>query len=268
MASSNILNAVFEHNSEQNNNMVKQQTEYISSGNRFLVGKIKANTGQYQAIEDRVIFDSYNSAGKPIQVSYKDGPKISYLWGYNGQYPIAKIENAANSDVAYTSFEDDYSGSNWTFSGTSGTVNATYAHTGAKSYTLGIGGISKTGLTNGKQYIVSYRSRSGSVTISNSSGYPTTGNTINGWTYYEHRITLSSTSITISGNGKIIDELRLYPVGAMMTTYTHEPLWGVTSETDPSGRSIFFEYDNFGRLKCVKDEDGKILKDHRYNYVK
>ncbi len=53
---------------------------------------------------------------------------------------------------------------------------------------------------------------------------------------------------------------------ALITSYTYIPLVGVTSETDPSGRTVFYEYDNAGRLIRVKDQDGNILKDYEYNY--
>ncbi|MDR1154257.1 MAG: RHS repeat protein [Bacteroidales bacterium] len=68
-------------------------------------------------------------------------------------------------------------------------------------------------------------------------------------------------------NGTAIDEVRVYPADALMTTHTYKPLVGMTSETDPSGRTVFYEYDDFGRLKCVKDEEGKIIKEHRYHYA-
>jgi YD repeat-containing protein len=97
-------------------------------------------------------------------------------------------------------------------------------------------------------------------------GYPVKGRTVNGWTYYEHRITGQST-ISISGTG-FIDEVRLYPGDAQMTTYTHSPLSGITSQTDPKGNISYFEYDTFGRLKLIKDQNGKILKQYDYQYQK
>lgn len=54
---------------------------------------------------------------------------------------------------------------------------------------------------------------------------------------------------------------------ALLTTFTYKPLIGIASETDPSGRTIYYEYDEFGRLNRVKDEDGNILKEHRYHYA-
>ncbi len=55
---------------------------------------------------------------------------------------------------------------------------------------------------------------------------------------------------------------------AIITTYTYKPLVGITSETDPSGRTMYYEYDNFGRLQYVRDHKGNIIKTHDYQYYK
>jgi YD repeat-containing protein len=52
-----------------------------------------------------------------------------------------------------------------------------------------------------------------------------------------------------------------------ISTYTYQPLVGITSETDPTGRTIYYEYDTFNRLKLQKDEQGNILKKYCYNYA-
>ncbi|QTE21237.1 RHS repeat domain-containing protein [Polaribacter cellanae] len=53
---------------------------------------------------------------------------------------------------------------------------------------------------------------------------------------------------------------------AQVTTFTYDPLIGVTSVTDPRGRVVYYEYDSFNRLKQVKDHDGNILNKNEYNY--
>lgn len=62
-----------------------------------------------------------------------------------------------------------------------------------------------------------------------------------------------------------LNKLRNVP-GAQVTTFTYKPLVGITSQTDPSGKVVFYEYDAFGRLKLIKDLNEKILKQYDYQY--
>jgi YD repeat-containing protein len=57
------------------------------------------------------------------------------------------------------------------------------------------------------------------------------------------------------------------PATAMVTTYTYNPLIGMTSATDENNVTTYYEYDSFGRLKYLKDKDGNILKQHNYHYM-
>ena len=53
---------------------------------------------------------------------------------------------------------------------------------------------------------------------------------------------------------------------AMVTTYTYDPLIGVTSITDPKGDTQYYIYDSSNRLHYIKDKDGYILKEYEYHY--
>ncbi|MDL2142608.1 DUF5977 domain-containing protein [Flavobacterium tructae] len=53
---------------------------------------------------------------------------------------------------------------------------------------------------------------------------------------------------------------------AMVTTYTYNPLVGITSVTDPKGIPTYYGYDSFGRLQYVKDQNLYVLQRYCYNY--
>lgn len=53
---------------------------------------------------------------------------------------------------------------------------------------------------------------------------------------------------------------------SMITTYTYQPLVGVSSITDPKGDTVYYTYDGLGRLQYVKDTQGKLLTDYQYHY--
>ncbi|MFE7250230.1 hypothetical protein ACFU8T_00005 [Sphingobacterium spiritivorum] len=53
----------------------------------------------YNGYKEKLIYLNYDTYGNPLAVKKTDGPVISYLWGYNGQYPVAEIVNAHYNDV-------------------------------------------------------------------------------------------------------------------------------------------------------------------------
>lgn len=65
-----------------------------------------------------------------------------------------------------------------------------------------------------------------------------------------------------------IETLRNHPNmgNAQVTTYTYQPNVGIQVMIDPNGRKTEYVYDNFNRLRHVKDHDGNIVKMHEYNY--
>ena len=53
---------------------------------------------------------------------------------------------------------------------------------------------------------------------------------------------------------------------AMITTYTHKPLVGVSSIMDPKREVITYVYDGFNRLEKVIDAQGNTVSENKYNY--
>ncbi len=50
------------------------------------------------------------------------------------------------------------------------------------------------------------------------------------------------------------------------TDYTYIPMVGVSSETDPNGYTISYEYDHRNRLELIKDDDGNVVQAYDYHY--
>ncbi len=82
----------------------------------------------------------------------------------------------------------------------------------------------------------------------------------------------------VSANGKLDDDKDLSWSNfvksiqdalpdALITLYTYKPMVGITTETQPSGITIYYAYDGFNRLKYIVDQDGHILKMYEYHYA-
>src|SRR5699024_7653505 len=85
----------------------------------------------------------------------------------------------------------------------------------------------------------------------------------------------SALGVTVA-NLSAIDETKLTQINnlrthatvknAMITTYEHKPLVGVTKITDTKGLNIYYEYDDANRLQYIKDDKGNVLQQYEYNY--
>jgi len=77
--------------------------------------------------------------------------------------------------------------------------------------------------------------------------------------------TLKSAYDAVAGN---LSALRSQPglAAAMVSTYVYKPGVGMLSETDPRGRTIYYEYDKMNRLSLLRDHDNNIIKKICYNY--
>ncbi|WP_121812163.1 DUF5977 domain-containing protein [Mucilaginibacter kameinonensis] len=196
------------------------------------------------------------------QTSTVPAKLYSYIYGYNNNHQIAAIENAKLDDVAYTSFESAEYG-NWTLSASP--VFDLSSVTGTRLYDLAKGSITKSNLTPSTSYYFTYWTKNTvSYAISGTQGTPTLLAARNGWNCYQHLLT-GINALTLAGNG-YIDELRLYPVGAKMTTATYEPLIGMTSKNDDNNQVTYYNYDEFNRLQYIRDNGKNIIQAYCYNF--
>lgn len=147
-------------------------------------------------LEKKVTYDQYDDKGNVSQYTIEKGIPITIIWGYQEQYPIAKIENATYSEV----------------------INQV------------------TNLQN----------------LSNADN----DNCLDSENCNEKHL---RTSLNALRNLTALSD-------ALITSYTYDPLIGVTSMTDPRGETIYYYYDAFNRLEFVKDALGNILSKNEYHY--
>lgn len=159
----------------------------------------------------------------------------SYTFGYSlvVNYIGRVISLSGNKEFFFESFEESSGG----FETTSAN-----AHTGKKywdgSYTVNFSP------PNSREYVLQY------------------WRLVNGkWVFNQQSY---SNGISISGP---VDDVRVFPVDAQMTSYTYDPSVGLTSETDVLGRTLSYEYDNLNRLAIIKDQDKNVVKKFCYNYA-
>jgi hypothetical protein len=266
MINRNMVTSVIEKTSYNNNVQTGFIGTYYSSpySDIYVPANVQAQKRTSDPLEMRMQFHAYDNIGNLLSVSKDGGPKNAYLWGYQQQLPTAECRNADVSQIAYTSFESEANG-NWN-GVTAGNIVSTYSITGRMAYSQSGFSLTRTGMTSGNAYIVSYWTRNASAyTVTGTqSGYPLKGRSVDGWTYYEHLVS-GVTTITISGSG-YIDELRAYPQTAQMSTYTYDPEIGKTSQCDINNIITYYEYDAFQRLYLVRDLDRNIVKKLVYDY--
>jgi hypothetical protein len=220
------------------------------------------------ALQPVLKITGYNALSNPIEaLDYKSGVTTAYIWDGNYEALIAEVKNAKVGEVAHTSFENGQEG-NLTFTSSP----STQAKAGLKSHLLNGKPISKSGLTSAIKYIVSYWAKDGTVSVTGvvGSNDDAVANA-DGWQYFEKTVS-GVTTITISttaGATTKIDDVRIYPEGALMTTFVHNPGIGVTSVTDPNNQISYFTYDSAsGNLITAEDHYRKVLRKFQYNFKK
>ncbi|SMC74976.1 hypothetical protein [Pedobacter africanus] len=152
------------------------------NGVELNIGNVKEYTSNTDYKE--TVFSAYQN-GRLLEKYTAGGPKEVYLWGYNDQYPVAKV--------------------------------------------------------TGRDY-----------------------NTLTGWFS-------SSVLNNPASDGQLQTHLaalrnNLSSELGQVETYSYKPVVGMTSQTDAKGTTTYYEYDNFQRLKYIKDQQGNIIKSYDYHY--
>jgi hypothetical protein len=222
----------------------------------FTAAKINAYSGafehdaQYELLET----NEYNSTNGLATENKPNNGQPSAIVYDNLKTPIAKVANAKANQIHYTSFEEGF----WT--SPFFMPNAVEVHNDSKT------GNQRYNLAFAPYWVSSsFYWEVSDASIKYLLSYWHKPNASATWQLVEENLTYAQLqNKVISGTGWI-DELRVHPVDALMTSTTYKPLIGKTSETDANNRTVYYEYDNLHRLKYVKDEKQNILEVYKYN---
>lgn len=243
---------------------LEAQNGYPANGAVTLTDEVLTNGSVTSDLKPKLIYDLYGEKGNPLEMHRQDGQYVSLLWDDFEKNPIAKIHNSQYADVAFTSFELNAAGK-MIFNENAVQNSGDLLPGGSYYYQLnsGVDEVSINNLNSSRDYRLSFWVKDGSVAV-NSQPAALLKTNPQEWELREI-IVSGATSITIEGNAKI-DEVRLCPANALMTTYNYIPLVAVQSVTDPRHETQYYSYDPYGRLILVKDSDGNILKKNEYHY--
>jgi len=158
---------------------------------------------------------------------------VGLFFSYSFPVQTTTITTAGSKNYFYDGFEE-----NNNIAVVSGSAHTGDMYWGGSTYTPGF-----TPPDNGSYTIEWWGLQSGS------------------WVYHTQGYT---SGMSISGP---VDDVRIFPVGAMMSTYTYRPLLGMTSEIDARGYTSYYTYDAFSRLSAELDKDRNVLKRYCYNYT-
>lgn len=75
-----------------------QRTGFALFNNLILPKDVKTSKGN-RDIELRLSYEQYDENGNPLEISREGGPTAVYIWGYDNQYPVAKVEKASYNDA-------------------------------------------------------------------------------------------------------------------------------------------------------------------------
>lgn len=290
MVQNNMVSPVIQESRFVKGNLVEQtKNEYGTFSGKIYPASKWHGFGNNNLMKE-VSFDSYDTVGNVVQASVKDKPS-AYRWGNNGQQMIASASNATTNDIYGQNFEDDdidfigalqkstskvhtgkfsglisNPGANIVSSG--GNLTVTKEPGTLKSFTYS-GWIYSDGPASEISLLMFNPRETNEYSFIDKIVCNQTGK----WIYISKTFTLPETvlgarlRLSNNGGGNVwFDDLRIYPSDAQMTTYTYAPLVGMTSQIDPKGKTIYYEYDEFQRLKYVRDGDGNILQSNEYHY--
>lgn len=183
-----LVDAVrYDYAIEQEVPLLKKEYRYTAPNTSDYTGLISSSIDTSKYKNTKTITKT-NANHQPVEFEeYRTATPTVLIWGYNGQYVIAEIQNARLSKVN-----------------------------------------SLLGFETQNQWLGS---------------------------------TPSETDFTL------LNSLRTQLPEAHISTYKYLPGIGMTQQTDPSGRTTYYEYDEANRLCCITDDHHKVVKKYEYHYA-
>jgi|GEM_PF-2529038 len=294
MVSKHIISPVIKETVKLGSSIVyTTQTDYkdwFADGKIYKPELVKGSYGTND-LEDLLRYYAYDNKGNPLEMSKVKGPHLTYMWGYGGIYPIAEISNAAISEVWHSNFEEiagfdanvikDFARSHTgKFSGKIVNISPSAMTVTANNWLQVLPGEVRKFAFSGwvysegpsAKFYLAMKKADG--TISYSDAEELTSSATGKWIYlrkdFQVPADIAQLSIRVDDDlpGTIwIDDLRIYPSDGAMTTYTYEPFIGMKSSIDDKGLTTYYEYDNFNRLKIIRDQNDNVIKMFCYNYA-
>lgn len=263
----------------------QNKISYKNFGSKALPHKIYEETpGSGNILKE--VLDGYDLSGNLTQAyrHYDDGPvnppvpydpaslhePISRIFDANGRLMLAQVQNAETEEIAFSSFEKSNASSdgNWTII-PAGSMWVSGGKTGEQAFQMptSSASIQKT-IGRAGEYVVALWYK-GSPRITTGSSYQNLTNA-NDWTYWEGTFSLNNgdlVKVHSSVGAPVIDELRLFPSDAQMSTFCYNDHLQIQCATDVNGKSNYYHYDTFNRLQYVLDQDGNYVQELQYHYI-
>jgi len=237
-----------------------------------------------------ISYDIIDNNSNIIQSTKSGQASETSVWGYNNKYLLAQAYNSKENECGYTGFENDEL-NGWSENPDNSFENE-IVFTGKNSILVntphGPGREFKVGMNarnhNGYQASVWVKGCKNAYLHIEANNFNFKSHISNeegtdDWHLLRVQLfrnsfeSLIDTNLIIrvyigntGGGNAYFDDLRFHPMDAKMTTYTYEPLLGVTSVSDMNNKPIRYEYDGLNRLILTRDFHGNILKKYDYHY--
>lgn len=229
--------------------------------------RVKSNFTDYSGIRQLA---GGNDARRNYFVSFTDFRTLQV---------VASFKNAQVGEVAFTDFDSFYGYPSFSFTDTTMSPTDRNGQLAAKIKSSSVIVDTVKRKSPAQQYVfslwvnasaattISVISTDGTQIVNNSLSVP---NTAGKWKYLVMKLPVSSLganfTVKLSPATEIlVDDLLLYPENASVSTTAYRNSnFQTLSETDGNGISTYFDYDLYGRLRFVYDQDGNIIKKTSY----